>query len=114
MSESKRFDDVEGQSPVGTPTRKSFRTLLRTPLNTPLGTPLGKPLRLNFSPSPAPKVRVDTEYNVSTGRKFAFLSVYFLCNVALTIYNKAVLGKVRTVFSHSRLLNIYTNIGAQY
>jgi hypothetical protein len=108
MSETKRSDDVEAQIPgtptrssfrplVGTPTRSSFRTLLRTPL----GTPLGTPLRLKFSQSPAPKARVDTEYNVSTGRKFAYLSVYFLCNIALTIYNKAVLGKVRTVFSYS-------------
>lgn len=108
MSETKRSDDVEAQIPgtptrssfrplVGTPTRSSFRTLLRTPLSTSLGTPL----RLKFSDSPAPKARVDTEYNVSTGRKFAYLSVYFLCNIALTIYNKAVLGKVRTVFSYS-------------
>jgi hypothetical protein len=112
MSETKRSDDVEAQTPgtptrssfrplVGTPTRSSFRTLLRTPL----GTPLGTPLRLKFSQSPAPKARVDTEYNVSTGRKFAYLSVYFLCNIALTIYNKAVLGKVRTVFSYSGLPN---------
>jgi len=108
MSDTKRSDDLEAQTPgtptrssfrplVGTPTRSSFRTLLRTPL----GTPLGSPLKLKFSQSPAPTVRVDTEYNVSTGRKFAYLSVYFMCNIALTIYNKAVLGKVKTVFSYS-------------
>jgi hypothetical protein len=36
----------------------------------------------------------DTEYGIPTGTKLAYLSVYFLLNVTLTIYNKAVLGKV--------------------
>lgn len=38
--------------------------------------------------------RLDSEYSVPAATKFAYLSVYFLCNVGLTIYNKAVLGKV--------------------
>lgn len=38
--------------------------------------------------------RLDSEYRVPTTKKFAYLAVYFLCNVSLTIYNKAVLGKV--------------------
>jgi hypothetical protein len=42
--------------------------------------------------SPTPSI--DSEYHVPAARKFAFLGVYFLCNVSLTIYNKAVLGKV--------------------
>lgn len=46
----------------------------------------GKPILL----SP----RLDSEYSVPATTKFAYLSVYFLCNVGLTIYNKAVLGKV--------------------
>jgi hypothetical protein len=37
----------------------------------------------------------NSEYNVPTRTKIAYLGVYFLCNVCLTIYNKAVLGKVR-------------------
>ena len=40
----------------------------------------------------------DAEYSIPTRTKLAYLSVYFLCNVLLTIYNKAVLGKVRKVF----------------
>ncbi|KAK2074821.1 hypothetical protein P8C59_008995 [Phyllachora maydis] len=40
--------------------------------------------------SPAP---VDVESAVSTATKFSHLAVYFLCNVALTIYNKLVLGQ---------------------
>lgn len=36
----------------------------------------------------------ETEYRVPTRTKLAYLSVYFLLNVSLTIYNKAVLGKV--------------------
>ncbi|KAN0102246.1 TPT domain containing protein [Hyaloscypha variabilis] len=35
----------------------------------------------------------DTEDGIPTGTKLAYLSVYFLLNVTLTIYNKAVLGK---------------------
>ena len=34
------------------------------------------------------------EYRVPTRTKVAYLSVYFLCNVGLTVWNKAVLGKV--------------------
>lgn len=42
--------------------------------------------------------RLDSEYSVPAATKFAYLSVYFLCNVGLTIYNKAVLGKVCYLF----------------
>ena len=45
----------------------------------------------------------DLEYRIPTGTKLAYLSVYFLCNISLTIYNKAVLGKVRKS-SDSRVL----------
>lgn len=45
----------------------------------------------------------DPEYSIPTRTKLAYLSVYFLCNVLLTIYNKAVLGKVRRAFD-SRVL----------
>jgi hypothetical protein len=41
-----------------------------------------------------PLLPVETEYQVPTEKKLAYLSVYFLLNVSLTIYNKAVLGKV--------------------
>lgn len=40
---------------------------------------------------------IDSKYRPTT-TKFAYLAVYFLCNVSLTIYNKAVLGKVFTSF----------------
>lgn len=35
------------------------------------------------------------ERTVSTKKKFFALLGYFVCNVGLTLYNKAVLGKVR-------------------
>ena len=35
------------------------------------------------------------EYQVPTNTKYLFLGVYFTLNLALTIYNKYVLGKVR-------------------
>ena len=44
--------------------------------------------------SPFPPMRLDSEYQIPTTTKFAYLSFYFLCNVLLTIYNKAVLGRV--------------------
>jgi hypothetical protein len=44
--------------------------------------------------TPVLPTRAESEYNVPTGTKVAYLSVYFLLNVSLTIYNKAVLGKV--------------------
>lgn len=37
---------------------------------------------------------VDHEYQVSARTKLLYLGVYFFFNLALTIYNKAVLGKV--------------------
>jgi hypothetical protein len=39
-------------------------------------------------------IRAELEYSVPVGIKAAYLSVYFLLNVSLTMYNKAVLGKV--------------------
>jgi hypothetical protein len=48
--------------------------------------------------------RLDSEYSVPAATKFAYLSVYFLCNVGLTIYNKAVLGKVCFSLSHFHFL----------
>ena len=44
----------------------------------------------------APK-RLDPEYYVSTATKATYLGIYFLGNVLLTIYCKAVLGKVRNI-----------------
>jgi hypothetical protein len=38
--------------------------------------------------------KAETEYNVPTWKKVAYLTVYFLLNISLTIYNKAVLGNV--------------------
>lgn len=45
-------------------------------------------------PQPAPEPKVDAEYEVSARTKLIYLGVYFFFNLALTIYNKAVLGKV--------------------
>jgi hypothetical protein len=39
--------------------------------------------------------RAESEYQVPMTTKLGYLGVYFLLNVSLTIYNKAVLGKVR-------------------
>lgn len=47
------------------------------------------------SPVPAPAGPVNAEYRVPTRTKLAYLGGYFFLNLALTIYNKAVLGKVR-------------------
>jgi hypothetical protein len=41
------------------------------------------------------------EYRVPTGTKLTYLGLYFLLNLSLTIYNKAILGAVRT---HGALL----------
>ena len=48
---------------------------------------------------PTVKTTMDSEYSMSTTKKAAYLLVYFLCNVSLTIYNKLVLGKVRPSLS---------------
>ncbi|KAE8448455.1 hypothetical protein EG329_009520 [Mollisiaceae sp. DMI_Dod_QoI] len=45
-----------------------------------------------LTPGPILSPRLDSEYAVPAATKFGYLSVYFLCNVGLTIYNKAVLG----------------------
>lgn len=37
------------------------------------------------------------EYHVPLATKYLYLSIYFALNVALTICNKAVLGKVRFI-----------------
>ncbi|CAK7565832.1 MAG: hypothetical protein SEPTF4163_003759 [Sporothrix epigloea] len=36
---------------------------------------------------------VESEYTVSAATKWAYLAAYFACNVALTLYNKSILGK---------------------
>ncbi|OAA67342.1 hypothetical protein SPI_01918 [Niveomyces insectorum RCEF 264] len=36
---------------------------------------------------------VESEYTVSPATKWAYLAAYFACNVALTLYNKSILGK---------------------
>jgi hypothetical protein len=38
--------------------------------------------------------QTESEYGVPTEKKLAYLCVYFLLNVSLTIYSKAVLRKV--------------------
>jgi len=48
--------------------------------------------------SPLPSPGLDTEYQVSGWTKISYLAVYFLCNISLTIYNKLILGKVRSCF----------------
>ncbi|KUJ12753.1 TPT-domain-containing protein [Mollisia scopiformis] len=65
--------------------------------------PLEKTTQTTISEKGGPPIlspRLDSEYSVPATTKFAYLSVYFLCNVGLTIYNKAVLGK----FSYPWLL----------
>ena len=37
---------------------------------------------------------VALEYRIPASRKLAYLALYFLLNLSLTIYNKAVLGSV--------------------
>ncbi|KAK5046165.1 hypothetical protein LTR84_008622 [Exophiala bonariae] len=39
--------------------------------------------------------KVALEYTVPTSKKFMALGIYFLCNVGLTLYNKAVLGSLQ-------------------
>jgi len=56
-----------------------------------------------------PPARAESEYNVPTGTKVAYLSVYFLLNVLLTIYNKAVLGKVCEFLIHLPRINLLTS-----
>lgn len=43
---------------------------------------------------------IESEYAVSAATKWAYLAAYFACNVALTLYNKSILGK----FSYPWLL----------
>lgn len=37
---------------------------------------------------------IAAEYSIATSTKYLYLSLYFALNLALTIYNKAVLGRV--------------------
>jgi hypothetical protein len=46
------------------------------------------------SDAPLLLAQTESEYGVPTATKLAYLCVYLLLNVSLTIYNKAVLGKV--------------------
>jgi hypothetical protein len=46
------------------------------------------------SDAPPLFAQTESEYEVPTEKKLVYLCVYFLLNVSLTIYNKAVLGKV--------------------
>ena len=46
--------------------------------------------------SPSRSIRVIApEYSIPTKTKSLYLGLYFALNLALTLYNKAVLGKVR-------------------
>lgn len=42
------------------------------------------------------------EYYVPLRTKYLYLSLYFALNVALTIYNKVILGKVRSALAVSK------------
>jgi hypothetical protein len=42
------------------------------------------------------------EYRVSARKKLLYLSGYFLLNLSLTLYNKALLGNVSSIVIHSR------------
>ena len=41
------------------------------------------------------KSGVAPEYSIPTSTKYMYLALYFTLNLVLTLYNKAVLGKVR-------------------
>lgn len=45
-----------------------------------------------------------SEYHVPTATKYLYLSLYFALNLALTIYNKAILGKVHLDLESARHL----------
>ena len=47
------------------------------------------------APSPPASLGMATEYRVLTWTKLGHLTLYFLCNVSLTLYNKMILGTVR-------------------
>lgn len=54
-------------------------------------------------------LQVAAEYEVPTRTKLFYLGAWFALNLILTIYNKAVLGEVRTVqlqFSVARRVNV--------
>ena len=44
------------------------------------------------------RTTIPLEYNIPTGKKVIALAIYFLCNVGLTLYNKAVLGSVSPLY----------------
>ncbi len=50
---------------------------------------------------------VESEYQVSAATKWAYLAAYFSCNVALTLYNKMILGRVRAIYVLSMLTAWY-------
>lgn len=52
------------------------------------------------------------EYSISPQVKFAWLSTYFLCSLVLTLYNKLVLGVVRSAQS-PLLLHLVESEGAR-
>lgn len=43
---------------------------------------------------PSPSSHTHHEDTVSTNKKLMYLAGYFLCNIGLTLYNKAILGSV--------------------
>lgn len=50
--------------------------------------------QVKTQPSPPGSPGMVSEYRVSTWTKLGHLALYFLCNVALTLYNKMILGTV--------------------
>lgn len=45
------------------------------------------------------------EYQIPTSTKYLYLALYFALNLTLTLYNKAVLGKVRSPCFQVPLMN---------
>jgi hypothetical protein len=43
-----------------------------------------------------------TEYRIPVRKKLLYLGGYFLLNLSLTLYNKALLGNVRLITYNSR------------
>ena len=51
--------------------------------------------QVDVEKAPLPPPPISHEHTVSTRKKLVALFGYFVCNVGLTLYNKAVLGSVR-------------------
>lgn len=49
--------------------------------------------------------QVAPEYTVPASTKYTYLALYFSLNLLLTLYNKAVLGKVRRLHTVQSLLH---------